>query len=320
MAIQLWSETAAMETAGPYYRALGALSMGQAAMGAGAYDTAAHAFSIAAELVPRVAGLQFATRLRRENLQNLSGAGSDAAAAMLAAGRPERSVEVLEQCRSVLWQQLLNLRAELPDIGAETNDLATRIEAVRVLLDGPGWQSDVEVAQLLRSRVAELTRRGRSKRVSADLLVDVGHFERALTEIAEAVQIYEELNEVSVDSYLRELADTLYRQAWLSLGSGGQRDAATSARKAVAAFRRLEQLNSNESTMPLASALHVYALAADPEDGWSALRQREPRSSCTSVRQGLTAPSTAWLLRRWLCQVTCWRSVVEPPWAGGSGM
>ena len=78
-----------------------------------------------------------ATRGDHERLlTRYPGLASDAAAAVLAAGDPVTAVELLEQGRSVLWAQLLDLRTDLKEIEERDPGLARRLVAVRARLDG----------------------------------------------------------------------------------------------------------------------------------------------------------------------------------------
>ena len=51
--------------------------------------------------------------------------------------RPELAVELLEQGRSVLWAQALNLRSDLTRLTEIAPDLAERLDSIRVILDSP---------------------------------------------------------------------------------------------------------------------------------------------------------------------------------------
>ncbi|MEU4766383.1 CHAT domain-containing tetratricopeptide repeat protein [Actinosynnema sp. NPDC023794] len=77
--------------------------------------------------------------LHREDQQRqllaLVGVASHAAATALTAGRPERAVELLEQGRSVLWSQVLDLRTDLLALRDVRPDLARRLAELRDGLD-----------------------------------------------------------------------------------------------------------------------------------------------------------------------------------------
>ncbi|MFH8926423.1 hypothetical protein ACH4D4_05155 [Streptomyces pristinaespiralis] len=79
-----------------------------------------------------------AARSDRERLlTRWRGLAGDAAAAALGAGRPDTSVELLEQGRSVLWSQLLDLRTDFTQVRDRAPELARRLVQVRDRLDRP---------------------------------------------------------------------------------------------------------------------------------------------------------------------------------------
>ncbi|MER5265456.1 CHAT domain-containing protein [Actinosynnema sp. NPDC002837] len=77
--------------------------------------------------------------LHREDQQRqllaMVGVASHAAATALAAGRPQRAVELLEQGRSVLWSQVLDLRTDFLALHDVRPDLARRLVELRDGLD-----------------------------------------------------------------------------------------------------------------------------------------------------------------------------------------
>ncbi|MEU4761788.1 CHAT domain-containing protein [Actinosynnema sp. NPDC023794] len=81
---------------------------------------------------------------RERQLLDLVGVASDAAATALAAGRPERAVELLEQGRSVLWSQLLDLRTDFLALRGVRPDLARRLEELRDGLEEPPAKDDLD--------------------------------------------------------------------------------------------------------------------------------------------------------------------------------
>ncbi|MET7422962.1 CHAT domain-containing protein [Dactylosporangium sp. NPDC005555] len=62
----------------------------------------------------------------------------DAAAAAIAAGEPEKAVELLEQGRGLYWAQLLDLRADLGGLAGVAPQLAAELVECRNILDAPG--------------------------------------------------------------------------------------------------------------------------------------------------------------------------------------
>ena len=92
---------------------------------------------MAVGLLPTAAwhGLDRATR--EEQLAQFAGLATDAAACAVLDARPELAVELLEQGRSVLWTQALNLRSDLTRLTEKAPDLAERLDSIRVILDSP---------------------------------------------------------------------------------------------------------------------------------------------------------------------------------------
>ena len=110
---------------------------GAAAADAGRTHEAAEGYAAAVGLLPAVAwhGLDRATR--EEQLAQWAGLAADAAACAVLDGRPELAVELLEQGRSVLWSQALNLRSDLTRLAEQAPDLAARLDSIRAILDSP---------------------------------------------------------------------------------------------------------------------------------------------------------------------------------------
>ncbi len=63
--------------------------------------------------------------------------GGDSAACAVAAGRPGRAMELLEQGRGVLWSQTLNRRTDTTALVSTVKALADRLVAIRSELDQP---------------------------------------------------------------------------------------------------------------------------------------------------------------------------------------
>jgi hypothetical protein len=77
-------------------------------------------------------GLTRATR--EDRLVEWSPLASAAAAAAIATASPETALTHLEQCRSVLWTQALNLRSSLSKLTAIDQLLALRLDEIRTLM------------------------------------------------------------------------------------------------------------------------------------------------------------------------------------------
>ena len=74
---------------------------------------------------------------RAELLAQYAGVGCDAATCLVLDGRAESAVELLEQSRSVLWTQALNLRSDLTLLAEKAPDMAERLDRARNFLDRP---------------------------------------------------------------------------------------------------------------------------------------------------------------------------------------
>src|SRR5262249_46884578 len=100
---------------------------------------------------------------REQLLADWRGLATDAAACAIAAGQPDRAVELLEQGRGGLWSQLLETRTDLTALHESHSCLAARLDAVRANLDrpvtAPGDADDP--ASPTPSAEADTQRRGR---------------------------------------------------------------------------------------------------------------------------------------------------------------
>ncbi|MBE8523024.1 CHAT domain-containing protein [Amycolatopsis sp. H6(2020)] len=89
----------------------------------------------AVELLPQLVWRGLGATDRAKLVSQWPGLAGDAAAAALAADRPERAVELLEHGRSLWWSQVLDRRADLTGVRAAHPELAARLSAVD--LDAP---------------------------------------------------------------------------------------------------------------------------------------------------------------------------------------
>ena len=130
-------EASGMPTASPKTRLAAAQVRGAAAAVNGRIDEAAEGFKAAVGLLPEVAWHGLDRAARQEQLAQWTGLAADAAACTVLDGRPELAVELLEQGRSVLWAQALNLRTGLTRLAELHPHLAERLESIRKILDTP---------------------------------------------------------------------------------------------------------------------------------------------------------------------------------------
>jgi len=137
-AIGCWRRASREPTATPHVRlAAASKGWGDAAADAGRTAEAADGYAAAAGLLPTVAwhGLDRATR--EEWLAQWTGLAAEAATCAVLDARPGLAVELLEQSRSVLWTQALNLRSDLALLAETHPGLAKRLNDIRVILDRP---------------------------------------------------------------------------------------------------------------------------------------------------------------------------------------
>jgi tetratricopeptide (TPR) repeat protein len=136
-AIRYWRQASEMPTGRPADRLTAAQRWGAAAADARQHAAAADGYEAAVRLLPTVAwhGLDRATR--EGHLERWAGLAADAAASAVLAGRSALAVELLEQGRSILWTQALNLRGDLSRLEEEHPDLAAQLDRIRLDLDIP---------------------------------------------------------------------------------------------------------------------------------------------------------------------------------------
>jgi hypothetical protein len=135
--IDCWRQAAQVTTAPPHVRLTAARNWAGAAAISGRAREATEGYTMALAMLPIVAWHGLDRMTRRQQLTQWAGLASDAAASAIEAGRPELAVELLEQGRSVLWSQALNLRSDLTRLAAEHPELAQRLDSIRTALNAP---------------------------------------------------------------------------------------------------------------------------------------------------------------------------------------
>jgi hypothetical protein len=138
-AIGWYQEAATMQTGAPSDRLPAAISWARLAASLNdRWPDAADGYAMAVELLPLLAWQGLDRADREQLLGDWPLLASDAAAAAVMAGRPERAIELLEQGRSVLWSQLLETRTDLLALGEVAPELAAQLREVRTALDETG--------------------------------------------------------------------------------------------------------------------------------------------------------------------------------------
>jgi tetratricopeptide (TPR) repeat protein len=97
------------------------------------------AYGHALELIPLVAWLGLPLVDRHQHLAKMGGIARDAAAAAISLGKYDKALEWLEQGRSVVWTQILQLRTPVDELREVNPNLADRLlEISRLLEQGSG--------------------------------------------------------------------------------------------------------------------------------------------------------------------------------------
>jgi tetratricopeptide (TPR) repeat protein len=162
-AVQWWEKAALTSGAPVDERMAAATSWGRAAFELGDVESAANGYEAAMRLLPQLAWHGLTWNARQKHLVDWSGVAGEAAAAVLAAGRPTRAVEILEEGRAVIWNQLLRIRSDLSLLDSVAPDLARRLRETRELLNALGMADDGNLASISGDRL--LTPSAREQRV-----------------------------------------------------------------------------------------------------------------------------------------------------------
>jgi tetratricopeptide (TPR) repeat protein len=122
---------AGLSTGSSTVRIRGAIAMGADGAEASIADLAAEGYGSAVSLMPLFVWRGLDRDLQEQRLSELDGLASRAAAWHLEANQPERAVELLDAGRSVLWGQLLDLRAEDARLATASPELHARLSEIR---------------------------------------------------------------------------------------------------------------------------------------------------------------------------------------------
>jgi len=136
-ALDCWDRASLVPAGIPSTRVRAGLLRGFTAAETGRTHEAAEGYAVAVGLLAKAAwhGLNRATR--EEQLAQWAGLAADAAACAVLDDRPARAVELLEQGRSIMWTQALNLRSDLSRLAEAAPELAGRLDGLRRILDAP---------------------------------------------------------------------------------------------------------------------------------------------------------------------------------------
>ncbi|KAJ7474958.1 CHAT domain-containing protein [Mycena latifolia] len=116
-----------------------------------------HAYSTAIDLVPKMAWLGLSISDRHRQLLKAGPIVRDAASAAIKAHEYSKAVEWLEQGRSVVWGQVLNLRTPVDDLHTVHPKLAAELVSISNLLETSGTRSGIEAASSWPSQSLQAT-------------------------------------------------------------------------------------------------------------------------------------------------------------------
>ncbi|MFI7609541.1 hypothetical protein ACIBTV_31115 [Micromonospora sp. NPDC049366] len=134
-ALQIWQEVATSTLAPVRVRVLAARMWGAVAVRIEDYNASIAAFHTAVGLLPMAASRGLIRSDRESMLEDWTGLASTAAAAALAAERPDDAIELLESGRAVLWQQVMDTSDDIALLAVHEPGLAARLRQLNALLD-----------------------------------------------------------------------------------------------------------------------------------------------------------------------------------------
>ncbi|MEV5447972.1 hypothetical protein AB0N23_36560, partial [Streptomyces sp. NPDC052644] len=133
----VWREAAQERTGSAAVRLRTAWAWATTAATGGDVDDAVRGFTTAVQLLPVVAWHGLGDTVREQQLRQWSGLTGDACAWALRAGHPRLAVELLEQGRSIMWNQIAQIRTDLSYARAAAPELVERLAELRAALDTP---------------------------------------------------------------------------------------------------------------------------------------------------------------------------------------
>lgn len=130
-AIGLWRAAASSPVAKPDVRMLAVLGWRRALLRERDFIRAAEPAELGVSLLPVIAWRGLDREQQEKRLANVAGLASEAAALALELGRPERAVELVEQGRTVLWNQAVQTRSDLSALQTVAPSLARQLDETR---------------------------------------------------------------------------------------------------------------------------------------------------------------------------------------------
>ncbi|KAF8185860.1 CHAT domain-containing protein [Mycena galopus ATCC 62051] len=122
------------------------------------------AYNVAFNLLPEVAWIGLSVNDRHHRVLEVGEVVRKAARAAISFGEPKKAVEWLEQGRSIIWGQLLNLRSPVDDLNQEYPELAKEFLVVSTKVEETTSQSSERQTQQSLSSVASQAHENAHKR------------------------------------------------------------------------------------------------------------------------------------------------------------
>ncbi|MBT2422853.1 CHAT domain-containing protein [Streptomyces sp. ISL-22] len=168
-AVECWRRADAMPYATQQLRMECRSDWGRAGVELGDLALATDGYHRALLLLPELAWHGLPRTARERHLTDWSGIASTAAACHILAGAPERALELLEQGRTVVHNQLLRTRSDLSRLAERAPALADRMRRVRERLDTGRLAADADPAEMSDAVLVSPLARERVARERAEL-------------------------------------------------------------------------------------------------------------------------------------------------------
>ncbi|KAJ7835221.1 CHAT domain-containing protein, partial [Mycena leptocephala] len=170
---------AACSTTGPAHIRFHAASTWAKYAKIGGNSSPLDAYHVALDLLPELAWLGLSISDRHHHLLKAGKVVRDGAAVAIASDQPERAVEWLEQGRSVIWGQFLNLRSPVDVLKHSHPKLALQLVSLSAQLEGSATRTTMESIrsgpQLSLESVADLAHHNAHER--GELLKEIRQLE-----------------------------------------------------------------------------------------------------------------------------------------------
>jgi hypothetical protein len=129
-------------------------------------------YEVAFTLLPRVVWLGQTVSTRHKELVSISAIANEAAAAAIGFGRHETALEWLEQGRSVVWGQLLNLRSPFDELRDADSKLADDLVRISKALESASTRDDSRTPSSQQLSIEQAAQHHRQLAKDWDTLVD----------------------------------------------------------------------------------------------------------------------------------------------------